>query len=738
MWEGQWVPIVFFFLFLLPPVSVGFFKGWRTALFTTVVTFALTGIFVGIGLATYDKFIWPMFKSFFVKSVVDSHMAINSLKELSKPTAITIVIGILVLPIYGITFLIYWPLRGWLENHLWPKTSDVDQNTKTYSYRRNLKSRLSGLSISLTSSLLMASMATTASAAFFSRSDSKHKSLSSFTGALTSVYTFGQGGYDDSFFELREFLDEDFKNKQMEQFKNIMYIPQSGTINAAEINKLDVQPFKSKLVHLLQNARTSEALANLVIDSAHFSPITLLDNSYGGSASVDFRDAITNQNIESVIAGIHLNLHISADVKAKMEHVIETKVIAGFEKTGYARELADVQKTMQTIRGQIAKRKQASLDARHTADSLAAQITKAKQEKASIERRLSELGDSTSGLISAQETKVKNAHDDTVAKKGILDSYQSTFVPAESALKTAEQAMKNVVDEINSTKGLIEAEKSKIFVIEKDIREDDLKIQQLTNQVNLASSQKSALESRKRGSESKRAAERAKPTPDLELIKMLDQQIQNIDGEIAQKNTDISNLNNNIQVVRNAKATSQTELSDSQSELNRLNGLIRTKEGEKQIRQNALDAAKSNFTPIDAENKKRNAAWNQAANVEQRENGVLQRYVAEKARKEDELTKVEANLVSWRQTILARINEWNVLNNKNSITGPTDVFVEGTDNTGSPLVGSIKEKEVELQNKKDDPTHGETFLIKQKNDKYKEWLEIKGKYLQLIDKLLSV
>lgn len=110
----------------------------------------------------------------------------------------------------------------------------------------------------------------------------------------------------------------------------------------------------------------------------------------------------------------------------------------------------------------------------------------------------------------------------------------------------------------------------------------------------------------------------------------------------------------------------------------------------------------------------------------------------EKTDKQATLVKAKDDLVTERQNIMTEINEWNVLNNKNSITTPTDVFVSGTDNTGAPLVGSIKEKEVELQTKKDDPAHGETFLIKQKNDKYKEWLEIKGKYLQLIDKLLSV
>ena len=73
------------------------------------------------------------------------------------------------------------------------------------------------------------------------------------------------------------------------------------------------------------------------------------------------------------------------------------------------------------------------------------------------------------------------------------------------------------------------------------------------------------------------------------------------------------------------------------------------------------------------------------------------------------------------------------------ITGPVSVFTEGTANTsGTPLAGSILEKQNELQEKKTDPAHGQAFLQEQAKTKYAEWLRIKQEYMKLINELLSV
>lgn len=741
MWEGQWIPLVIFFLTFIPPVFVGYFKGWKTALMTTLVLLALSGIAVGIGAATYSSLIWPLFKQIFIKPSLDSGMNADALKDISKATAISIWAGVLTIPNYFITFLIYFPFRERLEKHLWPITSDVDVNTKTITHRRQLRSRVIGVSITFVSSVFTASVITNAATAFFGKTKSKFEGMSNFTGALSDMYLFGQSGYDDEYYSTREFLDKDFKNAQMNLFKNLMYIPQSGDVDTAAINNLSNEPFKSKLKEIMQKPRTSEALANLILRSINLPKINLLDNDYNGATPTNFNDIIQSKDIHNVISRIHLGLNIAPESKAKMLSEISNSIFKSFEQSGYSRELNDVNKAIADIQAEIVKRQKASVAAKNLANEKAQETQRLIAENATLGARITALGDDTTGLIGIEKTALDNANTDYTTKNNAFISASSDFDSAKQQLNTKEAELKSLQDQKKSK----EDEKARNT---RTINDNNSSISANNASITRKTADRTSINNQLTwiditslpAAQTELNDARALSPPNPEAVQAAQDKVTRLTQERAQKQNQVNALQAEIDGMTNDNATKTQENTRLANENTRLDSEISTLDGQIASKQSEINSYKaSDYNPkkqvFDAAKAANDAA--EAVKVAaQARYDALQREVSEKT------AKIQANqtkITDDAQIILNKSNEWNTLNNKMQITGPVSVFTEGAANTSSvPIVGSILEKQNELEQKKTDPAHGQAFLQQQKKTKFAEWLEIKEKYMKLISELLSV
>ena len=128
MYQYYFIPVIIFIIFLVPLFFLGWKKGWRFALFFALVTFTLSGITIGICIGIYDSTIWPSFKNHLLVKNTNSSLDIDHLKDLSRPSALSLVMGILSLPILLLSYLLYLPFKKWLTAYMNTTSHVVEGN----------------------------------------------------------------------------------------------------------------------------------------------------------------------------------------------------------------------------------------------------------------------------------------------------------------------------------------------------------------------------------------------------------------------------------------------------------------------------------------------------------------------------------------------------------------------------------------------------------------------------------
>ncbi|MCK5807302.1 MAG: hypothetical protein KAG91_02825, partial [Mycoplasmataceae bacterium] len=219
MLDYQLIPIIVFVVLLIPPIIFAFFRGWKATLVITLVTFALFGIVVGISFAIYDVAIWSVYRDLFID--VPQGLDPDAMSNASKPSAIILVVGVSSPIIYGLTMGLYKPFKKLLARHLEPKTTKIDKNSKTVSRTSNVVSRTSGVLIASVASLFVASTIASA-ASTVSTKYSKNNGFNKFLSGVGSIYTMGQGHYDEPFMILQDFAKNDLKGPEIQALYSLL------------------------------------------------------------------------------------------------------------------------------------------------------------------------------------------------------------------------------------------------------------------------------------------------------------------------------------------------------------------------------------------------------------------------------------------------------------------------------------------------------------------------------------
>lgn len=215
------IPIFIFVLLMAPVTAIGFFRGWKASLYLALINLSLIGIEIGIALSVYDH-LWDLFKGFYIGGLQPG-IPLDSLKEISKPSVVILFIGICMIPSYGITVALYFPIKKIFIRHLFPRTRKVNQNQKEINRNIHWSSRLGGVTISFTSSLFFASTATTAASTIFDKS-TKATNFSKFSSAITNIYTFGQAKNNADLNSIRKFTKVDLTPEYQEYMKRILNV----------------------------------------------------------------------------------------------------------------------------------------------------------------------------------------------------------------------------------------------------------------------------------------------------------------------------------------------------------------------------------------------------------------------------------------------------------------------------------------------------------------------------------
>ncbi len=237
MFDIPAIPYVVFALLVLPPIIIGFFRGWRASLLILVTLLITSGLIVGISAALYDKLNWPLFKHLFIDKYQSSNIDIEKLAYVVKPSVIMLSLGVFLIPCVLVTFGVYKLSKKVVQRYMYPDVTVTDSNVKEVKRKDLRRTKVLGTTIGTVTGLGVASVGMSSIAVVTTGSQSASW-VNSFASGLSSVYSFGQASYDRGYQALYEFLDAEKSSSQIGVL-NKMLNPTTANITAGEVVSLN-------------------------------------------------------------------------------------------------------------------------------------------------------------------------------------------------------------------------------------------------------------------------------------------------------------------------------------------------------------------------------------------------------------------------------------------------------------------------------------------------------------------
>lgn len=264
-----WIPgisLLVFFLILVPSTILGFKKGWRGAVFVSLLLLAFTGIWIGMGYLIYDSFLWPFYRDHILtKDLKVAGLNLNSLQETFQLRIVLVVAGILT-PLSYLAVYIIWKLSSEkINKYMGPKTKEVSDHEKQVIYRKStVASRTAGVTIMGATTLFISSLVASA-VSVMTVPYSHRDGMTKFNDKLGSLYGFGQVGNTETASALQSFM----KEVDSEMIQALQEMAMIGTDGAQRTPTNNFKTDVSKVNSLFSgnNGMRWEVLKELMLDN---------------------------------------------------------------------------------------------------------------------------------------------------------------------------------------------------------------------------------------------------------------------------------------------------------------------------------------------------------------------------------------------------------------------------------------------------------------------------------------
>ena len=597
-----WIPgisLLVFFLILVPSTILGFKKGWRGAVFVSLLLLAFTGIWIGIGYLTYGSFLWPFYRDHILsKDLKVSGLNLNSLQETFKLRIVLVVAGILT-PLSYLAVYIIWKLSSEkINKYMGPKTKEVSDYEKQVIYRKStVASRTAGVTIMGATTLFISSLVASA-VSVMTVPYSHRDGMTKFNDKLGSLYGFGQVGNTDTASALQSFMKE-VDSEMIQALQEIAMIGTDGSQRTSTNNfKTDVSKVNSLLEGnngmrwevlkelMLDNHEAGAMFVKMALDSMHSS----IENNplkWDGPTNTDSRDAVGNQigygasrtfllnDLKTYFQNANNKLKFSLTnevINTFMDHF--NKTITPFANTVFAKNKTDKEKDITDLKSELQSRKNKLAENEKKLESTQQENLKAVQRIVAINGQSYHAtpenpttGHSTTKTFSYDKqimgtplstpnagTLLANAiHDRNVARDLLNHFKLNKYNPAENLMKASQRAL----EALDPTKTNFEAIVSDA---QARVQSATSALNSLKYQLNDATARKNNAESQKRRNLSTIQQKQTTITSNTQTIATLQANIRTLDSAIQTLNSDITTLSGTISNKEAAIQTAESSL----------------------------------------------------------------------------------------------------------------------------------------------------------------------------------
>lgn len=350
-----------FCLMLISSTILGYKKGWRGAIFVSVLLLSFTMIWVGIGYLIYHSALWPLYRDKILANDLRVHLNLDTLATTFKLRIVLLFTGILTPLSFLFTYLIWKFSQEKINKYMGPKTKDIgEKNRKEMIYRKSaVPSRIGGVVIMGGSTILVSSM--TASAISTISIPYRHRDgFTDFYDSLGSIYGLGQISNSSDAAAIQAFMKE-IDGPMVDGIQELAnfgsgYNTKTNLDNFIPNFKTITDTFQGGLWQALNDLmqdddKAAAGIFNLILKSNSNAP-TINPLRFDATTNTDTVDANGNQvgygsartmllsQVQSELKANHLSISLIPQVIKTLVDYISSSFI-GFDKTVFAKNLVE-------------------------------------------------------------------------------------------------------------------------------------------------------------------------------------------------------------------------------------------------------------------------------------------------------------------------------------------------------------------------------------------------------------
>ena len=428
MFNLDYIQYIVFGILAIPPFIIGFKKGWKAALLSTIVLLALSGAIVALSYMLYDKTLWPMFRNMFVAKHVGWGLNPDELSVLSKPSIIVTVLGIMILPSFFIAWLVFFIFKKLLLKHMQPRVKRLNDNQAKIWRKNNIHSKLIGGTILGTSGIVIAATAAGAVSTFTVPTNKDNF----FTKAITALgkgYSYNTGYYDSDYQHMYEYLPMTHEVAEMSSLKRVFALNANDPIKSTDVDTIvNSKEWHAKTKELLSKKRSAIALVKLAISDNNQYDLT---NSGSSKAINNLRMTIDNSKLK-------FNMPSDA-IDEVTEYILKNRILQ-FEKTSVYLDWQDAVKTVKRLAKELDVLKVHKQELADLRIKLASDLRTLENDRDIVQPRIV-------SETAAAEPVLKKKRDDT---KVIWQGLIPPMTEAEGYMKTAQSEYSKAEHDFNS------------------------------------------------------------------------------------------------------------------------------------------------------------------------------------------------------------------------------------------------------------------------------------------------
>lgn len=499
--------IVIFCLIFIPSFVIGYLRGWKSALFISLVLLAMMGGFLGLALGLYDFAWWPAFKGLFIDKAGGTGN-LEAFKDIAKPTVVGLVMMCATPLAYATALLLHIPFKEKLKRSLYPTITKNPKRPEEYTLSRgkNATQRAIGATISGTTGLLMASTVV-AGVESITVPSKKGTFISNIARPLANVYTFGHGGYSNPYQIAYEFLPYTKNSNAQAAFNALANIDQNALNDSDGDGVIDIV----QNILLINDSSIIDHVHDLTQSGEAFVAILkTLDHNAGNRFQLWNQKAGTTDGINptffndlrNAFSGIHLGLGLDSDSIETIVSYLDSKV-ASFETTdnepgsswyvdwkNVEQQIATEKETLEALKAQLAELKSTLIDLNNKKANIITELQRR-------ENRLRELDGTTTSSID-WATKDFNAKetDYQISETKFQNFFTTMFEPTRLKYENLRTQFQIAEDSLNSAKQEFETKTNELAQLNAQLANYRSTVTTNTNEINRLNTSNASLASK--------------------------------------------------------------------------------------------------------------------------------------------------------------------------------------------------------------------------------------------------